>query len=130
VLVRHCTQALVVVSQTGRAALVVHSVLFVQPATQRPPWHTGAVVDVQSLFVAHCAHIPVVVSQTGVPPLQSELEMHPTQRCVVVSQRDAAAFVQSVEATQPTHAPVVVSQTVATPAVVPQVTPPSPAQDA
>lgn len=117
-------------SHTGRAAVVVHCALVVQPATQRPPWQSGAVLDVQSLSVAHCAQVPVVVSQTGVPPWQSEFERHPTQRCVVVSQRDAEEFVQSEEVTQPTHAPVLVSQTVATPPAVPQVMPPSPSQDA
>jgi hypothetical protein len=83
--VRHATQAFVVVSQTGRPA-VVQSVLLRQPAR----------------------HVPLL--QMGVPPspavVQSEFARHATQLLFVVSQSGRAAFVHSELLRQPArHAP-------------------------
>ena len=57
-----------------------------------------------SFVTVHVTQVPML--QAGAPaiPEQSPLFMHPAHACVPVSQRDAAALVQSLGIRQPTHA--------------------------
>lgn len=80
---RHATQRFAIVSHFDKPALVQSTSLV--HATQEPAFmpdvtHDGpAELPLQSAFVWHALQTCVAVLQTGVEPLQSELNSQPTQ---------------------------------------------------